>query len=191
GEYIVHAGQDEVQHGKHSLLDFTGVSRSPDQNDLPGKVDDGEIPLSRSVTRRVSVKAGRVNDQPVRCKIGELLRFRSQKHIVSKEVRPGVFGDHPKLNLVPGICACIHIARKDFAAIQVGANFLQQTVKSLWIEWDVDVIPPYLLVGDCISYNEAIARCAPFELTSVYRYGPCGSSRGLSQPDGDVGQLVW
>src|SRR5690606_38787242 len=93
-------GQDEVEHRENTLLDFAGVTCTADEYHFLAEVDDCEIALPGSIDSRVGLKAGGVENGPVRRKRSQFLSRQPEKHVVGKLGAPGIFGHEPDAKLV-------------------------------------------------------------------------------------------
>src|SRR5690606_32812874 len=120
-----------------------------------------------------------VNDQPVGRKGLQFVLVGTKEHVISEEIRPGIFRDHADPLAVFRRRAHMGIAYKNLPAVEVGPNLAEEFVEPQWIKRSIDIAPPDIFRTGAVPDDEPVARGATFEWACIDSYSPGGCDYSL------------
>ena len=88
--------------------------------------------------------------------LGQLLRCRSQKKIVTKKVGIGQLGNHPNIEAVGGVGTGIGIPGIDGFATQIGSHPIVKGIKIIRRKRNINIPPPDGVFGDRILHHKTV-----------------------------------
>jgi hypothetical protein len=91
------------------------------------------------------------------------------EHIVGELVAPGVFGDHPDIEVIKRVGTGIghDVAYVHFFFPEIGTDLAPQLVKFLRVEGFVHFTPMYFAAGDVVIDDKTVLRGAAGEFAGV------------------------
>ena len=184
-------GQDEIQCGEHPFFDLTRIARPANKDHLPAEIQNGKVALPQAIVFGIrGLKAGCVQDHPLRLKILQFFIGGDDEHIVHKVTGPWQFGDHPDGNPMGRMRAGINVPDVEILSGEMSSDLVGQFFKGFWADLLIDIAPPYSVFGQIIRNNEAVFWGASGEFTCVHRYGALIRSGGHSFGQRDLFQFV-
>ena len=163
--------KQEVHRTKHALFDLSSISGAPDEHAPVGEIEHREVGLPRPVYFGICLETRGTDDVPIRLEAPDFIIGRAQKHVVGKEVGPGLFRHHthrPSFCLL-GANKCI--AHVQALPIEIGHQVAVQDIGFVPIDRLIDVAPPHLVAGDFIVYDKPIERTSSCEAAGIYGEG--------------------
>ena len=176
GQYVL-LWQQEVLHGEHGLLHFTGVTHAGDQDFLGSKVDhDGAVGVG-AITLGHALEERRVDDLPLGL-AGRVVLLGSDEQAAAEQVVPGGGGGHLDRQVVAGIGTYMYMGNEAVALGNIGLDTLPQGVEHCRLDRAVDRTPGDLRFGAGLLDDEAVGR------------GAAGAVTGFHHQRAVVGQLA-
>ena len=151
--------QDIVEIGEDRFLDFAGVARAADQNDLAGEVAGDDRLGARAMPLGVGLEGWQIDDGQIGNKGRQILRRRTHQEIADEQRMPGVFGEDARLDAEGRVGAAVKILGEQRLAFGMGEKVGEQDVEMLGRHRGV-VVPPHDRVGVCVADDELVLRAA-------------------------------
>ncbi|MDT4796953.1 hypothetical protein FQZ97_295490 [compost metagenome] len=180
--------QQEVLHGEHGLLHFTGVAHAGDQHLPGGEVEDHAAVGVGAVTLRLADEVRRVDDLPFLAGLRVVL-FRIDEQATAEQVVPGGLGGHLDGQVMLGIGADVHMGDETLALGHISFDTGPQCIELVRREGTVDVAPGDLGVGARLLNDETICRRTTGAMTGFHYQRTVGGQFTLATADGLFDQL--
>ena len=138
--------QQEVLHGEHGFLHFTGVTHASDQDLALGKVQDHAAIGIGAVTLGLTLEMRRVQDLPFFL-AARIVFFRADEHGVGEQVVPRGLRSHFYRQVMIRIGTHVKVGNEAVAFCGSSRNAIPQGVKLVSGEGAVDGTPMNVLAG--------------------------------------------
>src|SRR5690606_26716988 len=180
--------QQEVLHGKHGLLHFTGVTHAGDQHFALGKLEDNAAFGVGAVTLRITLEVGGVQDLPLFLVLRVVL-FRTDEQGVGKQVVPGRLRGDFHGDVMIGVGADVQVRGEAVVLGNKGFDTAPQCIKFFRIECAVDRAPVDVLAGRRLVDDETVHRRTAGAVAGVAYQGAVGRQLAFVALDGQLDQL--
>jgi hypothetical protein len=118
GKYIL-SGKYVIEVTEHTLLDFTGVTRTGDSDQSPPEIEDDRRIRIGAVPGRFAVEVGRRQYGKAGGEGGPFLGGKADEELVSEQGMPGVLRHHPYPQAMRRVGACPGVQHIGRALIEV------------------------------------------------------------------------
>ncbi len=180
--------QQEVLHGEHGLLHFTGVTHAGDQHLLGGEVDDHATVGVGAITLGQALEVGDVEDLPL-VPTGRVVGLGIDEQLAAEQVLPGSRGGHLHRQVVSFGRADVHVGDEMLLCIVERLDAIPQGIELVGRERTVDVAPGDLRLGARLLHDETVSRRAAGAMAGAYHQGAIGGQFPFTTANGFFDQL--
>ncbi len=184
----IHVRQQEVLHGEHGFLHFTGVLHAGDQHLLLGEVDDHAAIGIGAVTLGYALEERGVEDAPL-AQTGRVELLGGDEQAAAEQVVPGGLGGHLDRQVVLGIGTDMDMGHEAVTLADIGFDAAPQGFEVARRERTVDRAPGDLVLGAGLFDDEAVSRRTTRAVPGLHHQRAIGGQFALSALDGFFNQL--